>query len=142
MNEGYPAFEAAVSQFREFLVAQNWPQWVVWLGPDDARFQRGRIVIRCKSGVEREGHARVVYARAVAARLGVMLEAVCRVDGRTFARVVRPLDKDTSSQGLFPDGLKLAVPESPLPAEMASGWMWLLSSTASRWPPSDSDIEA
>jgi len=89
-----------------------------------------------------EVHAREVYSRAVSARLGVMLEAVCRVNERTFARVVRPLDEDASSRGLFPDGLKLAVPESPLSATIASGWMWPLFATATSWPFNDPDIEA
>ena len=142
MNERYPAFETAVSQFREFLATQNWPQRVLWIRPGDARFRRGRIVVRSKSAADGEGHARVVYARAVGARLGVMLEAVGRVDGRTFARVVRPLDEDASSRGLFPDGLKLAVPESPLPTTTASSWTWPLLSTANHWPPGDPGIEA
>src|SRR5947207_2427950 len=33
MDEGYPAFENAVSQFYEFLNAQSWPPRVFWLRP-------------------------------------------------------------------------------------------------------------
>jgi hypothetical protein len=83
MDERYPAFENAVTQFREFLAIQRWPP--------------------------------------VSARLGVMLEAVCRGNERTFARVVRPVDEDASSRGLFPDGLKLSALESPLSATIAYG---------------------
>ncbi len=86
--------------------------------------------------------AQGIYSRAVSARLGVMLEGVCHVSGDTFARVVRPLDVDASSLGLFPDGLKLAVPENPLPARIANGWLWPLFATARPWPVKESDIEA
>jgi hypothetical protein len=142
MDEGYPAFENAVSQFHEFLAGQRWPPRVFWIRPGDARFRRGRIVIRPVSAEVGEAHAREVYARATSTRLGVMLEAVCRVNERTFARVVRPLDEDASSRGLFPDDLKLAALESPLSATIASGWMWPWCATASSWPFNDPDIEA
>src|SRR5262249_33827085 len=142
MDEGYPAFENAVSQFCEFLAAQGWPSLVLWIRPGDARFRRGQIVIRPASVGTGDVHAREIYSRAVSARLGVMLEAVCRVDNRTFARVVRPLDEDASSRGLFPDGLKLAVPQDPLSATVASGWTWPLFATATLWPFSDPGLEA
>jgi len=70
-----------------------------------------------------------------------MLEGVCQVGGETFARVVRPLDEDASSRGLFANGLKLAVPENPLPARIARGWVWPLFAT-SQWPVEESDLEA
>jgi hypothetical protein len=142
MNEGYPTFENAVSRFRGFLVAQGWPSQVSWIRPRDARFQRRELVIRPVSPATGERHARGVYTRGVAAQLGVMLEGVCQLGDVTFARVVRPLDEDASSRGLFPNGLKLAVPENPAPARVGSRWMWPSFATASPWPYSGSDVEA
>jgi len=125
MDERYPAFENAASQFQEFLAVQGWSPQVLWIRPSDARFRGGRIRIRSMSPSVGEAHARKVYSKAITARLGVMLEAVCWTDGHTFARVVRPIDDDASSRGLFPSGLKLSVPVDPLDAAPASRWAWL-----------------
>jgi hypothetical protein len=141
MDDGYPAFENALSQFQEFLTKQGWPRQVFWIRPSDARFRGGRIRIRSMSRAG-DAHARRIYSEAVAARLGVMLEAVCRVDDHTFARVVRPIDDDASVRGLFPDGLKLSVPVDPPESALASRWTWPLFATARRWPPHDPGIEA
>ena len=141
MDESYPTFESAVSRFQDFLAAQAWPRQVFWIRPGDARLRRGRIVIRPAPAVG-EAHAREVYSRAASARLGVMLEAVCQAGGDTVARVVRPLDDDASSRGLFANGLKLVVPEHPLPARIARTWLWPLFAPATRWPVEESNIEA
>jgi hypothetical protein len=142
MDEGYPTFENAASRFRDFLVAQGWPSRVSWIRPRDVRLRRAEIVIRPVSPTVGEGHAREVYSRAVAAQLGVMLEGVGHVGDVTFARVVRPLDEDSSSRGLFPNGLKLAVPENPAPATIGNRWTWPWFATTSPWPFSESDVEA
>jgi hypothetical protein len=142
MDERYPAFENAALQFQEFLTTQGWPPQLLWIRPSDARFLSGRIRIRSRSEALGEAHARSIYSKAVTARLGVMLEALCRADGHTFARVVRPIDDDASLRGLFPSGLKLTVPVNPLDAALASRLTWLLFTTAPRWPPRDADIEA
>ena len=127
--------------FQDFLAAQGWPRHVLWIRPGDARLRRGRIVIRHTPAIG-EVQAREIYSRAASARLGVMLEGVCQVGGDTFARVVRPLDDDASSRGLFANGLKLSVPENPLPARIARAWVWRFFATASLWPVEESNIEA
>jgi len=141
MDESYPTFESAVSRFQDFLTAQGWPRQVFWITPGDTRLRRGRILIRHTPAIG-EVHAREIYSRAALARLGVMLEGVCQANAHTFARVVRPVDEDASSRGLFTNGLKLAVPEHPLPARIAKSWVWPLFATPSRWPIEESDFEA
>jgi len=138
----YPTFENATLEFQAFLAQQGWPPQVFWIRPEDARLRRRRINVRSMSRDVGEAHAREVYSRAVSARLGVMLEAVCRTGGLTFARVVRPIDEDASSRGLFPDGLKLSVPVSPLEATIASRWTWPLLAMANHWPLRDEDVVA
>jgi len=143
MDETYPEFEKALLQFEQFLIAQGWPPEVLWIRPGDVRRRWGRLIIRSVPRAIGEAHARRVYANAVAARLGVMLEGVCGIGAHTFARVVRPVDGDASSRGLFPDGLKLSVPVERFEARfITSRWRWLLSAAASPCPPNDADLDA
>jgi hypothetical protein len=101
------------------------------------------LVVQVAGRAECENHAKAVFARALAARLGVLFDAVCRDPNSTFARVVRPLDARASELQLYPDGLKFSVPVKPLGATaLGSGprW-WLWSSLGAEWPPPDPDTE-
>ena len=142
MAEAYPAFEAAVSSFQEFLASQGWPRSIRWLRTGDARVSRGHIAIRAGTRARGEAHARQIYSTAVSAGMGVKIEALCRSDAHTFARVVRPLNEDSSARGMFPDGLKLGVPAVPLTAVVAHRLIWPLLAAGAVWPPDDPDIDA
>src|SRR5512144_1652247 len=135
MEERYPAFEASVSRFQDFLKSEGWPTEVWW-------FRRGDVLRRGDSLAVRdhganEEPARQAYSSAISAGFGVLLEAVCHDGNRTFARVVRPVDADAQVRGLFPDGLKLSVHVSPpvrarLISSAVSWWLW--STAGSIWP--------
>jgi hypothetical protein len=140
--EAYPAFDEAVSSFQEFLASQGWPRSIRWLRTGDARVSRGHIAIRAGTRARGEAHARQVYSTAVSAGMGVKIEALCRSDAHTFARIVRPLNEESSARGLFPDGLKLSVPAVPLTAVVAHRLIWPLLAAGAVWPPDDPDIDA
>jgi hypothetical protein len=74
--------------------------------------------------------------------MGVMIEALCRSDAHTFARVVRPVTKDSSARRMFPDGLKLSVPDVPLAAVVAHRLIWPVLAASAAWPPTDPDLDA
>ena len=114
---------------------------VTWLRPEDARFRRGRIAIRRVSQDLGESHARQVYQAARFARLGVGFETICRVDDKTFARVIRPVDKSASERGLFSEAPKFSVPHDPTPAAFTALWMWPILASEPLWPPVDPDVE-
>jgi hypothetical protein len=143
MNDTYPPFETAVEQFQAFLASQRWPTQINWIRPGDVLRNRERLVVRVAPSAECENHAKSVFARGVAARLGVLLDAVCTDSQFTFARVVRPLDARASELQLFPDGLKLSVPGTPTNATrigLRLRW-WLWTKISIEWPGPDPDTE-
>jgi hypothetical protein len=144
MNDRYPPFEVAVARFQRFLGAHGWPTPVIWVRPGDVVRRRDRLVVQAAGCAQSEHHAQAAFARAIAAKLGVLVEAVCKDSHSTFARVVRPLDARASELQLYPDGLKLSVPVTPPPATtLGSGlhW-WLWTKIGVEWPPPDPDTEA
>jgi hypothetical protein len=143
MNDNYPPFEASAEQFRSFLASQGWPTRIKWVRPGDVLRRRGRLAVRVAPSVECENHARSVFARGIAARLGVLLDAVCADSQSTFARVVRPLDARASELQLFPDGLKLsasAMPTNVTRIGLRLRW-WLWTKIGTEWPGPDPDTE-
>ena len=144
MSDSYLTFDAAVARFQRFLGTHGWPTPVIWVRPGDVVRRRGRLVVQVAGCAQSEHHARAVFARAIAANLGVLVEAVWTDSDSTFARVVRPLDARASELQLYPDGLKLSVPVAPLPVTTLRsglhGWLW--RKIGVEWPPPDPDTEA
>jgi hypothetical protein len=143
-TDRYPSFEDSVTQFADLLLSMRWPTDVVWVRPGDVVHQHRRVAVFSQAVARGDAHARAGYAHAASVRLGAVLDAVCQVEGRTFARIVRPVNADAASRNLVPNGLKLRVPTESLVTEVVFGHLrwWWLSLTWKPWPEDDGDMTA
>ena len=107
-----PAFEEAVVRFQQFLRGQGWPEAILWLNAACIVRQPGQppLVGHHGSGDGyREAEGR--YERGRSKKLGVLLEAVCTLAGRSCATVCAPSEAAEAEYLMYPSdgGLKLSV---------------------------------
>jgi hypothetical protein len=111
-------FEEALAQFRDFLVAHNYPPDVTWITPPDILLAtRAKAYVKLPVPEANEQAVRSLFDAASAPlddavrELGPVFQAVGASDDRTFAYAWRPADMDQARRNLVGRGLKLSVAE-------------------------------
>ncbi len=110
-----PSFDQAERQFIAFVGSQGDNRRVSWvLREDVVEFYRGFVVKRPSSG-DTAALVGTFYEQARDARLGVVLQALCRTKEEVCAFVWAPRSVQEAEQALVPPaGLKLVLP-APVP---------------------------
>ncbi len=110
-------FDEAVARFREFLGKVGLPEQIIWLSPADAVLTRRRVLY-IKSLPPEIGLAlaREKYDIGMAAKLGVLFAALCKLENATCCFVWFPSDADEARRSLMlsSGGLKMRAPTEKL----------------------------
>jgi hypothetical protein len=107
-----PTFTEAVAQFRTFLRGQGWPDQIKWIDASDVVRQAGRPpVVDDHANGDGDRKAEVRYDLGRNKRLGVLLEGVCTLSGRSCAIICSPSDAVEAEYLMYPSdgGIKLSV---------------------------------
>jgi hypothetical protein len=125
------SFEDAQKRFQEFLVRNGYPKELTWVTPDDVILRDRKLVyVRLPVPASNTLHARELFELGMLRQLGVLLQAVCEIDGTTCCYVWVPVDQAESQYALMPRGLKMSanMAESRIPARSVRSriqWHWL-----------------
>ena len=107
----YVAFDDALEHFQELVRRQGISAKVMLVRREDIMLFRDRTYVHPGSETETYAAVRRQYDNAVRRRLGVGLEAVCRLrDGRVVAYVYGPENSDEAERLMYPDGVRYSVP--------------------------------
>jgi hypothetical protein len=117
----YPSFEDVSSGLRALLESRGFSAAIAWIKAADLTRDASGPTVTLGPEIEREAWARGAYARAVAAGLGVVLEAVCTAGDRPCVVVYGPRDEEEAARLLMGNLVRLAVPRT-------------LEAAAVRWP--------
>ena len=115
-------------RFRKFLIAQGWPDQVLWISREDLLFdKKGVYWIKSGSGNDPLTVARKIYLEGVNRGLGISLAALCKSKTVTYAYVFVPTDHDEAARLLI-GGLKLSISLNPRKARMVGNplFWWVL----------------
>jgi hypothetical protein len=121
----YPSFVEAEQQLLQFLVTNQWPAEIVWIGPGDLYFWWGAFRVHPRSNSRQLAEG--AYGKGVVRRLGVSLQGHCADRARSYCSVWVPADEFESQGALMPDGLKLSVALNPRRVVLVQGrasWWW------------------
>ncbi|WP_012646087.1 hypothetical protein [Geotalea daltonii] len=125
-EQNLPAFEDAEAQFQEFLKTVEWPGELIWICADDVAVSGDILIVH----PNKEGREQAIrgYKRGIKKHLGILLNAICRDDFRTYCAVWNPSDQTEAEYALMPQGLKFSVPSERRQAKIITGqikWWWL-----------------
>lgn len=123
------SFERAVADFRRFLIQQDYPPNLLWLTPNDVVFWGLRYFFWKGDPSERESRAKTSFSNAMAANVGIALQAQCKTDRWAICRLYVPEDELDAERRMIPKtGVKVAATIDPKPAMVVDKriqW-WLL----------------
>lgn len=123
------SFERAVADFRRFLIQQDYPPNLLWLTPNDVVFWGLRYFFWKGDPSERESRAKTSFSNAMAANVGIALQAQCKTDRWAICRLYVPEDELDAERRMIPKtGVKVAATIDPKPAMVVDNriqW-WLL----------------
>lgn len=111
------SFETAVTNFRRFLVQQDYPPNLLWLTPDDIVFWGMRYFFWKGEPSARSSQAKSYYESGMARNNGIELQAHCKTERWTICRVYVPEDQLDAECRMIPKiGVKTAAAVDPKPA--------------------------
>ena len=123
----YPAFDRALAKFRSFASEHGLGTDFVFISAEHALLVGDQLYITAEA-LQPEVPTRQIYERAVAHRLGVALGAVGELpDRRLGVYVYGPSTENEAERLMYPDGLKMTVPERNIKVRVVGNTrMWLL----------------
>ncbi|HYI10493.1 MAG TPA: hypothetical protein VEK57_15640 [Thermoanaerobaculia bacterium] len=114
----YPPFDEVLAKFASFARSQNVSGELVFVSPHDAFLIRGALYIQVPEQAPARHRAKQAYEEAARRRLGVVVSAFAGLPGGALAiYVYGPKKSDEAERLMFPDGLKLSVPQVLRPAK-------------------------
>jgi hypothetical protein len=121
----YPDFDDAIREFAAFAQREGFSERLVFVSGRDVVVRGSSLAIRTPNQVRARALAAAVYAAAVRRDLGVLVGALCSLQGRTCVFVGAPVDEDERGRLMYPRGLKMSVPQNPRPG-VAIAWPLLM----------------
>ena len=110
------SFETAVTNFRTFLLQQDYPANLLWLTPDDIVFWGLRYFFWKGDPSERSSRAKSEYDSAMAHNIGIALQARCKTERWAICSVYVPKDEVDAEYRMIPKaGVKLTATVDPSP---------------------------
>jgi hypothetical protein len=123
----YPSFAQALARFCSFASEHALSTDLIFIGAEHALLINDRLYVTVEA-LQSDVTARQTYERAVARRLGVALGAVGELPVRRLGvYVYGPETENEAERLMYPNGLKMAVPERNVAVEIVGrARMWLL----------------
>jgi hypothetical protein len=116
----YPTFEDALAKFRRFASDHGLPTNLAFVTGDEALLIGDQLYVSVQAFAS-DADARAAYERAVARRFGVAIGAVGELpDGRLAAYVYAPTTEREAERLMYPNGLKMTLPERGVAVRVAS----------------------
>jgi hypothetical protein len=113
----HPSFDDSVSRFKEFLLKTGYPQEIIWITCADVIFTGGPVIyVRMPVPATNKPKVRKRYDLALQEKRGVLLAALCCVEGFTCCFVWMPssdLEAESALMPSDPSDVKLSVPAQP-----------------------------
>ena len=120
-----PPLDDGLKLLRRFVAEQEFSTELVWVFREDVTNCRRTYWIRVPVPEVNFLLARRHYDFGRAQRLGVRLEILCRLEGRSACYVWVARDREDASYAMQPSGLRLSVPCDPIDAiPVGSSLIW------------------
>jgi hypothetical protein len=123
-DDDYPSFDEAVSRFSAFAREQGAPTDILFVCPADVAVVNGQIYVRRPDPHLARERASHLYEAAVSRRRGVVIAALCTLPRLVCTYVYGPVDDDEAMRLMFPNGLKMSLPQPLRNAEPSRGLHW------------------
>jgi hypothetical protein len=107
----YPPFDDALAKFVAFAESRGILHETVFVSGDDAFRIRGELYVCLPEQQVARSRAKQAYEDAARRRLGVVISTIGVADGRLAFYIYGPKNADEAERLMFPDGLKLSVPQ-------------------------------
>ena len=125
-------FEDRVSQFREFLEKNSYPQSLTWIEPHDLLLSgRRRIYVRVPPTTNEE-RARQLFNLSQTSQKGILFGTVCATGDTTYASASVPRNDDEAQRSLIGVEFKMSAQTDRVPCKAVQNrfaWAYL------RWAP-------
>jgi hypothetical protein len=103
-------FEESLSEFREFLRKNDYPEKVIWVEPEDILLSGHRFLyVRAPVPEINEQHVRQLYDVSQGNKTGILFETICAVKDATYAFAWMPRDATEAEYRLMGDSLKMSA---------------------------------
>jgi hypothetical protein len=122
------SFHDAVGRFRAFLRANDRPEVVAWIGPDDVIAVQSSLHVLLRGPDRRWRDAQCRYELGLDRKLGIVLEQVCESQGISCCQVYIPRNARDAEVLAIEAGLKMSVSEETRRARGVTSrlyWAWL-----------------
>jgi hypothetical protein len=126
-QSSYPPFEQALAKFRSFASEHGLATELVFLTAENALLIGDQLYMTVEA-LRSPAGAREAYEHAVGRRLGVAVGALGELpDRRLAAYVYGPSTENEAERLMYPDGLKMTIPERNIVVRFVGRTkMWLL----------------
>lgn len=104
------SFEDSVSEFREFLRKNDYPEKVAWVEPGDVLLSGFRLIyVRVPIPRTNEQHVRQLFDLSQSSYIGILFGTICAIKDTTYANAWMPRDAGEAERRLMSDGLKMSA---------------------------------
>lgn len=126
-------FEAAVKDFRAFIVGNGLPDRIAWVFREDVTTQGRQVAVRWPLSPGNETAVRRRYGDGIRRGLGLRLEVFCLLGEVSCCAIWVPED-DLAAEYAMLYGLKFLVPTDPVVARpIRDGPLWRLKCWRDGW---------
>lgn len=122
------SFHEAVARFRSFLRANNRPEVVAWVNPDDVVVVKSRLHVQLRGPDRRWMDAQCRYELGLDRKLGIELRQICEAQGISCCHVYIPKNSRDAEMLMIGSGLKMSFPQETRRARGVTNrlyWAWL-----------------
>ena len=122
------SFHDAVARFRTFLRANDRPEVVAWINPEDVMAVKTRLHVRLRGPDRRWMDAQCRYELGLDRKLGILLEQVCEARGISCCHVYIPKNARDAEALAIEAGLKMSVSQETRRARGVTNrlyWAWV-----------------
>ena len=121
------SFEDSLSEFREFLRKNDYPENVAWVEPGDVLLSGRRLIyIRVPVPKTNEQNVRQLLNLSESGHKGILFETICAIKDTTYAFAWMPRDAGEAKRRLMGDGLKMSANTEPdrVPGKAVHSRLW------------------
>jgi hypothetical protein len=104
------SFEDSLSEFREFLQKNDYPEKLAWVEPGDVLLSGRRLIyVRVPVPEINEQRVRRQFDLSQNSHKGILFGTICAIEDTTYAYVWMPHDATEAERNLMSDGLKMSA---------------------------------
>ena len=104
------SFEDSLSEFREFLQKNDYPEKVEWVEPGDVLLSGRRLIyVRVPVPEMNEQRVRQQFDLSQGSHRGILFGTICAIGDTTYAYAWMPRDAAEAERSLMSNGLKMSA---------------------------------